>query len=69
MSNPGKLFKTNNGKYAIAYNCEQRDEFIKMNKLLVHLFEDEDFTQPLIINGKETILKSIERLSFIGFTD
>jgi hypothetical protein len=67
--NPGTLVSFEGGK-GIIYNKEQKPEFEKLKKRLVH-FINEDFT-PLIDTdtGKQkTALKSIELLKPFGKVD
>jgi hypothetical protein len=71
MKHPGIIYKTDKNEFAIAYNKEQRNEFEALNKVLVHVFVDEHCTQPKYDEeGKKVVvLKSVDKLSMIGFND
>jgi len=71
MKGSGIIFKTDDGKYAIAYQKEQHQSFANIRKMFVHLFEDELCMKPLTDeSGKKIVsLKSIDKLKQIGFVD
>lgn len=67
--NPGILYKTQKGFWAIAYHKEQEQEFIKRGKVYVHIHTPE--LQPVLDeSGKPTKgLMAKEKLTRIGFVD
>ncbi len=72
MRKAGYIYETNDGKFAIAYNYEQENKFLIMDKLVVHLFEDRSCMKPVIdpATGKgKKVLKSKVLLKHIGFND
>jgi hypothetical protein len=69
--NPGIIYETDKGDYALAINREQHAAFEAVKKVCVHLFVDRLCTVPkLDVTGKQImILKSVDKLTMIGFSD
>lgn len=69
MRKPGYMFSVDTGGKAIGYHYEQNTAFMALNKVFVHFLND-DFTPVLDEQGKpKTGLKSVDKLTVIGFTD
>jgi len=65
----GVLYQIKDGGKAISYNCEQEHQFVDLNKRYVHFLND-DFTELLNEDGKQKSgLKSLDKLTLIGYTD
>lgn len=62
----GKIFKTNKGEYALAIYSEQYKAVKELGKVLVHLFKDKFCTEPI---GEKPVLKQLDKLKLIGFSD
>ena len=74
MHNPGKIFQIIGGlrkdNYAIAYDREQKWEFIQRNKLYAHFFKDVTCQKPLTEIGETPNgLIDAKNLQFIGYVD
>lgn len=70
-TSPGIIYETDKGDFALAVNKEQHENFEKVNKVYVHLFTDLMCTIPkLDESGKKVmVLKSVDKLKMIGFSD
>jgi hypothetical protein len=71
MRNSGIIYDLGNGKYGIAYNSEQREEFFAAGKVYVQVFDDELCTQPVLDqhNRPYKTLKQIKLIKQIGYND
>lgn len=68
---PGIIYETDKGDFALAINKEQEAAFEKVNKVFVHLFTDRLCTIPKLDDtGKKIVtLKCADKLKMIGFSD
>lgn len=66
MSNPGKIYKTDTGQYALVIDKEQMEVFLQLNKLACHIYEDELLQKKV---HHRAVLKHINRLTLIGYKD
>jgi hypothetical protein len=68
---PGVIYDLGNGKYGIAYNKDQQNQFMEKGKVYVHVFYDPQCTEPVRDSNKlpYKTLKAASQIKRIGLTD
>lgn len=66
----GIIYETDKGEFGLAIHEEQRKEFLRQNKLYLHIFQDRNCTKPKVVNDKaHATLKDIDKLKMVGYSD
>lgn len=71
-NNSGIIYDLQNGKYGLALNKDQHENFKKYGKVFLHVYLDKHCTIPetCIKTGKKYVtLKNITTIKAIGFSD